>query len=165
MAILEKIGKGEPLNENEKRYLRGRFGKVLNLLFVLMRDRSAGSDLELFCRNLNDYYITGWSALKRNGFGWYYDPKWVVIINTKLEGRIEFPEVKVKLVRVKSLSGRQWEKDDSTGLIYATNEQIMKDSKILRDHSLEKTWWAMEERYGTMFSVIPNGFTKGNIPI
>jgi hypothetical protein len=160
MTIIEKIANDEPMNENEKRYLRGRFGKILNILKMMMSEGSADSGLDLFCRNLNHYYITGLSALKHNGFGWYYDPKQIEIVNTRLEGTMEFSGVKLKMVRLKSLSGRQWEPDDRNGLRYATNEQILKDAKILGDRYLEKTWWTMEERYGAMFSAIPNGFIK-----
>ena len=74
--VIKKIAQGEKLNDNEKRYLRGKIKKKLQALNELTREESH-DEFTVLLNNINSYYITGLVALKHNGYGWYYNPKFV----------------------------------------------------------------------------------------
>src|SRR3989344_6596650 len=82
---IKKIYNKERLTDNEKRYLRGNIRKKLQIL-----EKLEVKDMQdiyiLFLNSLGSYYITGLEALKYNGYGWYFQPKIIEIINTKLQG-------------------------------------------------------------------------------
>ncbi|MBI4154476.1 hypothetical protein HY498_00105 [Candidatus Woesearchaeota archaeon] len=149
-AIIKKINEGKKLTENEKRYLRGRLGKKISIIESL-QGKTPINNLVLFLNNLNNYYITGTEALKHNGFGWYFTPKIIEIINTKIEGKINFGNKVLKFIRVKSLENREHLLDKDNGLKYATNEQILNDTKITKNNFVRKICLQMLSRYRTMF--------------
>ena len=151
--IIEKMENGIELNENEKRYLRGTLGRKLDEIALLMSSNANDGQKQLpFLSALGqDYYITGFEALKHNGYGWYYEPRTIHIINTRLKGSIEHLGKRIIFVRVKSLKGSSFWKDPGTRLRYATNEQILKDARHLKDNALERAWWSMFRRYPEIF--------------
>lgn len=161
--IIEKIYKGDELTDNEKRYLRGNLGKKIRELEYLVGsyDGSRSMDEYSFLSVLgNSYYITGFDAMKHNGFGWFYDPRTIYVINTKLKGSFKQAGKRVVLIRIKSLSGSLFQKDRETGLQFATNEQIIKDARFLDDPSLERAWWSMFRRYPRMFVKNPEKYSE-----
>ena len=97
------------------------------------------------------YYITGLEALKHNGFGWYFKPKLIEVINTKIEGKIRISNKTLKLIRVKSIRNSKFSIDKKTGLKYAANEQIIKDMKIIKNEYAKNVWKQMLSRYGKFF--------------
>ncbi len=150
--ILKKLDKGKKLTENEKRYLRGKMKNKLNLLsrFMAAKMEEAG-DYVVFLDSLGSYYITGLDALKHNGFGWYFKPKIIEIINTKIQGKVSISNKTLKLIRVKSIKNSRFSIDQKTGLKYATNEQIIKDIKITKNEYAKSVWRQMLTRYGNFF--------------
>lgn len=157
--VIRKLHEGQELSENEKRYLRGRMGSRIKALEVLFRSKNypkGGIPLS----NLQDYYITGFEALKHNGYGWYYDTKTIIVINTRIKGTVEYGNKKVKYIRVKSLKNREYQIDDLTGQRYATNEQILKDSRSMNNLSLERAWWSMFNRYPDIFVKDKDAYTQ-----
>src|SRR3989344_9367652 len=88
--IIKKLSKGEKLNENEKRYLRGNIKKKLQIIEDLSTEKE--NKLISFLDNIDSYYITGLEALKYNGYGWHFKTKIIEIINTKIQGKLIFSE-------------------------------------------------------------------------
>lgn len=157
--IIEKLYNGEVLDENEKRYLRGNLGKKLTAIDQLVSiHRESPEQFIPFTEILQDYYITGFEALKNNGFGWFYEPKRIVIVNTRLKGTMYYKGKNVTFFRVKSLRFREWYMDEMSGLKYATNEQILKDARELGDESLIRIWKSMLNRYGKLFVKHPGTY-------
>ena len=157
--VLRKLNTGKKLTENEKRYLRGKMKAKLDILMEFM-DGGFEQKKEYIALldNLASYYITGLEALKYNGFGWYFKPKLIEIINTKIEGKIRISNRTLKLIRVKSIKNKKFSIDKKTGLKYATNEQIMNDIKIIKNKYAESVWKQMLSRYGNLFVKNSNKF-------
>jgi len=148
--IIKKLSKGKKLNENEKRYLRGNIKKKLQIIENL--NIEIEDEYISFLNNLNTYYITGLEALKYNGYGWYFKTKIIEIINTKIQGKLIFPDKILKLIRVKSITNSKITVDKETGLKYATNKQIIKDTKITRNDYTKMVWNNMFLRYKELFA-------------
>lgn len=151
IAVMQKVAEGKLLNENEKRYLRGNLGRKIAAISEILSDVHQGNDIDIIIRQLGEYYITGFEAMKHNGFGWYYDTKIVPIFNTHLKGCIDFNGKKYVFLRCKSLRDRDFKKDPTSGICYATNEQILKDAIGSKDITLQNAWWSMFERYPRIF--------------
>lgn len=149
-GILKKLSAGKGLDENEKRYLRGKMKAKLAILEQL-EGVEAADGKSAFLNSLSSYYITGMDALKHNGFGWYFEPKLIEVINNRLEGRVSVGAKSLKFIRVKSLQKRKWEIDNKTGLKYATNEQILRDVLLTKNDYTRKVWVQMLSRYRGMF--------------
>ena len=147
--IIKKLSRGEKLNENEKRYLRGNIKKKLQIMENLSIE--TGNELTSFLNNLDSYYITGLEALKHNGYGWYFKTKVIEIINTKIQGKLIFSDKTLNLIRVKSITNSRITVDKKTGLKYATNEQIIKDTKITKNDYTKMVWNNMFLRYNRLF--------------
>lgn len=147
--IIKKLSKGKKLNENEKRYLRGNIKKKLNIIENL--NIKVQDEYTSFLNNLNSYYITGLEALKYNGYGWYFNTKIIEIINTKIQGKLTFSNKTLKLIRVKSITKSKITLNKETGLKYATNGQIIKDTKITKNDYTKKIWENMLSRYKRLF--------------
>ena len=147
--IIKKLSKGERLNENEKRYLRGNIKKKLQIIENL--STKTEEKLISFLDNIGSYYITGLEALKYNGYGWYFKTKIIEIVNTKIQGRLMFSDKTLKLIRVKSITNSKITIDKKTGLKYATNEQIIKDVIITKNDYTKKVWENMSLRYKKLF--------------
>ncbi len=153
--IIEKLGRGEEqaLSDNEKRYLRGKLGQKLAAIEQLMQTTGNSRNLRpSILDTLDNYYLTGFEALKHNGFGWFYEPKVIIVINTRLKGSVLHDGKRYRFVRVRSMRSRQWYLDETDGLRYATNAQLIRDAQELRDEALERTWHSMLERYGNLFT-------------
>ena len=103
-------------------------------------------------KNIGFYYITGQEALKHNGYGWYYESKLIEVINTKIEGVINFKEKKVRFIRIKSINYSKIITDKETGLKYATNEQILKDIMFTKNEYTKIAWMQMFKQYGNIFA-------------
>ena len=158
-AILKKLDAGKTLTENEKRYLRGKIKTKLHILSRFIGTGAAKIDYTLFfLDNLGSYYITGLEALKHNGFGWYFKPKIIDVINTQIRGKIRISHTTFRFIRVKSIKNSQFSLDKKTGLKYATNEQIIKDMKIIKNAYAESVWRQMLSRYGRIFVKNDNKF-------
>ena len=147
--IIKKLSKGEKLNGNEKRYLRGNIKKKLQIIEDLSTEKE--NKLISFLDNIDSYYITGLEALKYNGYGWYFKTKIIEIVNTKIQGRLMFSDKTLKLIRVKSITNSKITIDKKTGLKYATNEQIIKDVIITKNDYTKKVWENMSLRYKELF--------------
>jgi len=161
LRVINKITSGSILSPNEKRYLRGRLGKKLRLLDHIVRPARSPTDaLGALVGLLGEYYITGYAALKHNGYGWYFDPRQIEIINTRLDGRLTVDGKFVIFKRVKSIVPDWWAPDSGTGLRYATNERILIDARRSRQDYLVKTWISMLERYGKIFVKHPRKYQK-----
>ena len=65
--ILKKLNEGKKLNDNEKRYLRGKMKEKLQLLEELESKEEAGNGINTFLNSVSSYYITGLEALKQIG--------------------------------------------------------------------------------------------------
>jgi hypothetical protein len=152
--VLEKINNGMILNETEERYLRGSIIHKLNFLFELNLEIYTPKikTYTTFLKILDNYYVTGMEALKHNGYGWDYTTKIVEIINTKLNGEIDFSEKKLKLIKIRSIKKSNFLFDSSDGLKYATNEQIIKDNSLTKNSVVRKKWINLYSTYGTTFS-------------
>ena len=150
--ILKKLNIGKKLNNNEKRYLRGNMKDKLHLLEELESKEETSNPINIFLNSVSSYYITGLEALKRNGYGWYFQPKVIEVINTKIEGRIRIENRMLKLIRVKSIENSKYTVDKKAGLKYATNEQIIKDVGITKNEYTKKIWIQMLSRYKKMFA-------------
>ena len=116
----------------------------------------AKDEYSIMLNNIGSYYITGLEALKHNGYGWYYEPKIIEIINTKIEGRLALKSKNVKFIRVKSISNSRITIDKEDGLKYATNEQIIKDVSFTKNSYTKAVWSQMFERYKKMFAKAAN---------
>ena len=159
--VIKKLRSGAELNENEKRYLRGKLGEKLNVIDRLLesRDQHSCENIPLL-EGMANYYITGFEALRHNGFGWFYDTKNIVIINTRIKGSLSQNGKRYVFIRVRSIKSREIQIDELTGRRYATNEQIYYDAKRQGDNALLGTWKSMLNRYGNMFVKHPEKFEK-----
>jgi hypothetical protein len=155
LRVLEKMSKNIELTQNEKRYLRGRLGMKLRLMERLAQaDRSHKDALDTVLGQLGVYYITGYEALKHNGFGWYFEPRRMEVMNTRLSGRLDIDGKAVIFHRLKAIGRHWWAADRETGRRYATNERILVDARRLGQGPLVRTWISMLERYKKAF--VPN---------
>lgn len=159
LSLLKKRLYGQNLTENEKRYLRGNLRKKLEFLEQLWETLHEFSENQQLLNIVNQYYITGLEALRYNGFGWYFKPKIVEIINTRLEGKIRLSTTTLKFYRIKSISQKKFIIDELTGLKYATNEQIIKDTKYTKNKYTALVWENMLNRYGKQFVKEPNMYS------
>ncbi len=160
LSILKKQLNGKRLSENEKRYLRGNLRKKLEFLGQFQDTISGGSEHQWVLNIINSYYITGLAALRYNGFGWYYIPKIIEIINTRLEGKIRLNNVTLKFFRVRSINYNEVIVDEQTGLKYATNDQIIKDVKYTKNEYTSLVWKNMLNRYGKQFVEDPEKYSE-----
>jgi hypothetical protein len=159
LRVLEKLSRNDELTQNEKRYLRGRLGKKLYLLERLARSGHGQKNaLDTVLEQLGDYYITGYEALKRNGFGWYFEPRKMDVMNTRLEGRLAIDGRLVVFCRLKTIDREWWTADKETGRRYATNARILVDAKRFGQGHLVKTWISMLERYKKAFVPDPRKY-------
>jgi hypothetical protein len=156
--ILKKLNAGKQLNGNEKRYLRGKMKEKLHLLEELESKEEISNKLSTFLNSVSSYYITGLEALKHNGYGWYFEPKVVEVINTKIEGKVRIENKVLKLIRVKSVENSKYAVDKKSCLKYATNEQIIKDIGITKNEYAKKIWVQMLSRYRNIFIKSYNKF-------
>src|SRR3989338_1063251 len=99
--IIKKINAGKKLTENEKRYLRGKMRKKLIALENLESKQIPAESLNVILSSIGSYYITGLEALKHNGYGWYFEPKSIEVLNTRIEGTIRISGNIFKFIRVK----------------------------------------------------------------
>lgn len=150
--IIKKMNSNKKLTENEKRYLRGKMGKKLIALEELESKQAPAESLTIFLNSVGSYYITGLGALKHNGYGWYYEPKSVEVINTKIWGSLKISGTTFKFIRVKSMEKSEYLIDKKTGLKYAANEQIFNDAKMTKNEYVKGVWMQMLSRYGKMFA-------------
>ena len=153
--VLKKISLGKELSETEKRYLRGNLGRKLDLLDKLNNElyNPRINDYVDFLHFLNEYYITGVEALINNGYGWDLKAKIIEVINTKLNGEIKLSNKILKLIRVKSIKKAKLKLNKSNLLKYATNEQIIKDTKITKNIFVKKRWLNHYATYKQEFSI------------
>jgi hypothetical protein len=159
LRVLEKLSRRVGLTQNEKRYLRGRLGRKLRLVEQLAQfGRPRKDALNTVLDQLGEYYITGYAALKHNGYGWYFDPRQIEIVNTRLDGRLTLDGKLVIFRRVKSIGPDWWAADSGAGLKYATNERILTDARRSGQTHLVKTWTSMLERYGKLFVKNPRRY-------
>ena len=149
--VIKKLDKGRRLTENEKRYLRGKMKKKFSILQEIACMNSDRDDYSILLNSIGSYYITGLEALKHNGYGWYYEPKVIEVINTKIEGKLALKRRTIKFIRVKSISNSRLTIDKKTGLRYATNEQIIKDASFIKNEYTRRLWNQMLSRYKNMF--------------
>ncbi len=149
--IVKKLDKGKSLTDNEKRYLRGKMKKKFILLERFMNVEHRGDNYTILLDAISSYYITGLEALKHNGYGWYFEPKIIEVINTKVEGIVALKNKTVKFIRVKSIKNSKITVDKETGLKYATNEQIIKDISFTKNKYTKIVWTQMFARYKSMF--------------
>jgi len=149
--IIKKLNAGKKLTGNEKRYLRGNMRKKLNVLEELEEKGITTNSVSILLSSISSYYITGLEALRHNGYGWYFEPKIIEIINTKIEGNIRIGNKTLKLIRVKSIENSSYTVNEKTGLKYATNEQIIKDTGTTKNEYTKNVWKQMLSRYKNMF--------------
>ena len=149
--VIKKLDRGKKLTENEKRYLRGKMKKKLTLLQNFMSIKQLKDNYSILIDIIGSYYITGLEALKHNGYGWYFEPKIVEVINTKVEGSIALKDKTIKFIRVKSIKNSKIIIDKESGLKYATNEQIIKDIAFTKNKYTRNVWIQMLARYKNMF--------------
>src|SRR3989344_7654743 len=150
--IIKKMNSNKKLTENEKRYLRGKMGKKIIALEELESKQAPSESLTIFFNSIGSYYITGLEALKHNGYGWYFEPKSVEVINTKIGGALKISGIIFKFIRVKSIEKSEYLIDKKTGLKYAANEQILNDAKMTKNEYVKNVWMQMLSRYGKMFA-------------
>jgi hypothetical protein len=159
LSILKKILSCQNLTENEKRYLRGNLRRKLVFLEQLWEKNQDLSEHQKLLQIIDKYYITGLEALRYNGFGWYYEPKLIEIINTSLEGKIRLGTITLRFYRIKSIKKSKFIIDEQTGLKYAINEQIVKDIKYTKNMYTKVVWANMLNRYGKQFVKVPNKYS------
>lgn len=155
--VLGKILSGGELDDNEKRYLRGDIRNKIDILTLLL-DEDKRPALQNFTDGLENYYISGYEALKHNGYGWYFNTKRILIYNTRMEGTFHIPGKLIIAKRVKSLRNRGYKRDREKGIIYADNEQILKDARSEGDEALVRECMSHIRRYGEMFINEPKRF-------
>lgn len=160
--VIKKINEGKKLNDNEKRYLRGKMKEKLTALEELESRKEETKSTLL--DSVGSYYITGLEALRHNGYGWYFDVKTIEILNTKIEGTIRISGSIFKFIRVKSIGHSKFLIDKKTGLKYAENEQIFNDAKLTKNEYVRNVWIQMLSRYKKMF-VKHYGKFKQFIPV
>jgi len=150
--ILKKLNKGNELTDNEKRYLRGNMREKLKILEELENKEEINDSVTMLLNSIDSYYITGLEALKHNGYGWYFQPKVMEVINTKIKGKLRIAGKAFKFIRIKSIENSAYAMDKETGLKYATNEQIIKDTGITRNEYAKNVWMQMLSRYKKIFA-------------
>ena len=152
--VLKKISFGKELTETEKRYLRGNLGKKLDLINTLNSEQYNPriKDYIDFLRILDDYYVTGVSALINNGFGWDLKARFIEVINTKLKGEINFSDKTVKLIKIRTIKKADFKLNKYDLIKYATNGQIINDTKITKNEFIRKKWLNHYKNYGEEFS-------------
>ena len=155
-SVLKKVLSGDELDDNQKRYLRGDVRNKLELVRILIEGKNT-SPLQNFTSGLENYYISGYDALKHNGYGWYFDTKRILIYNTRLKGTYHIPGKLIIAKRVKSLRTRGYERDPRTGIIYADNAQILKDAIAEGEEALVRECMSHLQRYGDLFIEDPEG--------
>jgi hypothetical protein len=160
LSLLRKLVYGQKLTENETRYLRGNLGKKLEFLEEFWEEALEIDEHQQLMNIIDSYYITGLCALRYHGFGWYYLPKIIEIINTRIEGKIRLKNVTLKFYRIKSIGKCDFVIDESTGLKYATNEQIIWDTKFTKNDYTKLVWKSMLNRYWKQFVKDPNKFRE-----
>lgn len=148
--VLVRIMKGEPLDSNQQRYLRGDIRKKIDTLSSLEKNGKE-NEKRSFLKGVENYYITGYDALKHNGYGWYFSTKRIIVMNTRLEGTFHVPGAIIKLIRLRSLKNRSFSVDEETRLKFASNEQIFKDAEELGDEALRRECLSHLKRYGELF--------------
>lgn len=164
LSLLRKLVYNQDLTENEKRYLRGNLGKKLEFLEEFWEEAIEIDEYQQLLNIIDTYYITGLCALRYHGFGWYYIPKIIEIINTRIEGKIRLKNVTLKFYRIKSIRKSDFIIDESTGLKYATNEQIIWDTKYTKNNYTKLVWKNMLNRYWKQFVKDPNKFREYHFP-
>ena len=150
--ILKKLNKGNELTDNEKRYLRGNMREKLKMVEELENKEEINDSVTMLLNSIDSYYITGLEALKHNGYGWYFQPKVMEVINTKIKGKLRIAGKAFKFIRIKSIENSAYAMDKETGLKYATNEQIIKDTGITRNEYTKNVWMQMLSRYKKIFA-------------
>jgi hypothetical protein len=160
LALLKKLQEAQELTENEKRYLRGNLGRKLEFLEEFYGDGIDADELQQLLSVIESYYITGFSALRYNGYGWFYTPKIIEIINTRIEGMIRLKNNIIKFHRVKSIGKSDFTVDESTGLRYASNEQIIKDTRYTKNGYTKQVWKNMLNRYWKQFVAHPQKYSE-----
>ena len=163
LILLRKLLTSQELTENEKRYLRGNLGKKLEFLEQLWEELNEINEYQSLLNIIDSYYITGLEAIKYHGFGWFYDTKIIEIINTRLEGKIRLKNKTLKFYRVKSIGNNKFVTDESTGLKYATSEQVIVDTRYTRNEYTKIVWKNMLNRYWDSFLKNPNKFKEYQI--
>ena len=149
---IRKLAAGKRLSDNEKRYVRGKMKKKLDIMERLSAREWDADGLKATLSILDTYYITGLAALKYHGYGWYYDVRVIEVINTKIEGMLRIEGQRVKFIRAKSIARSKVVIDKETGLKYATNEQIIRDVSLTKNQYTKMVWTNMAERYRRIFS-------------
>lgn len=162
-SIIKKLNEGKKLTENEKRYLRGNMGEKLTSLEQLESKEKISDNASAFLGSIGSYYITGLEALKHNGYGWYFEPKSIEVINTRIGGNMRIADAGFKFIRVKSIGSSEYSVDKETGMKYASNEQIFKDAKFTKNEYAQNVWLQMLSRYGKLFAKNV-GKLKGLLP-
>ncbi len=160
LSLLRKLFNSQELTENEKRYLRGNLRKKLEFLEEFWEETLGIDEHQQLLNIIDSYYITGLFALRYHGFGWYYVPKIIEIINTRIEGKIRLKNITLKFYRIKSIGKSDFIIDESTGLKYATNEQIILDTKYTKNEYTKLVWKNMLNRYGKYFVKDPDKFRE-----
>ena len=150
--IIKKMNAGKKLSENEKRYLRGHMREKLTALEELENKKKSNEDNKNILDNVGSYYITGVAALKHNGYGWYFEPKAIEVINTRIEGTIRIAGIIFKFIRVKSIEKSRYLIDEKAGIKYAANEQILSDAALTKNEYVKNVCVQMLSRYGKMFA-------------
>jgi hypothetical protein len=159
VEILKKIKNGSSLTENEKRYFRGGIRKKMESLQALtLKGDNNIDNLVTMLKLLGEYYITGYDALKHNGFGWYFESKRILVLNTRLDGRLYVDGRTIILKRVKSLGKHCWATDKKSGLRYATNARVIKDAISFHQDDILKICIDFLQRYGKMFVPRPEQY-------
>lgn len=157
--IIKKINAGKKLNDNEKRYLRGKMKEKLIALEEL-ESKEVANEINIVLNSIGSYYITGFEALRHNGYGWYFEAKIIEVINTRIEGTISILGNTFKFIRVKSIENSKYSVDEKTGIKYAENEQIFDDAKLTKNEYVKNLWVQMLSRYGKMFAKHYDMFRK-----
>lgn len=157
--IIKKMNAGKNLNDNEKRYLRGKMkGKLIAL--EELESKEGAHEINILLNSIGSYYITGIEALRHNGYGWYFEAKIIEVINTRIDGRVSALGNTFKFIRVKSIEKSKYSVDEKTGLKYAENEQIFNDVKLTKNEYVRNVWVQMLSRYGKMFAKHYDRFTE-----
>ena len=161
--ILKKQFHGEKLTDNEKRYLRGNLRKKIECLEQLWDEINGINEYQQLLNIIDSYYITGLEALRYHGFGWYYLPKIIEVINTRLEGKIKVKNKTLRFYRVRSISNSDFIIDNSTGLKYATNKQIIVDTRYTKNEYTKLIWKNMLNRYWDYFVENPKDYKRYHV--
>ena len=76
------------------------------------------------------------------------------------EGKIRLKNVTLKFYRVKSIGKSDIIVDGTTGLKYATNEQIIADTKYTKNNYTKLVWKNMLNRYWKQFVKTPDEYRE-----